>query len=314
MKTRIIIALICLTGVTANAQQDVQFTNFNLYKPFYNPGALIETDDICGSVIARNQWSGFGGNPQSFLMNVGYKISDNHTAGLNILSDELGQQHSNLVKLGYAYRHQLLSGLQIGAGFNISWFQSRWGGSYITPDTAPIDDLSIPDGGVQSSVLDVDAGLFLQKDGLYVGLSSSHLNQGQFTSTSHSASNFSFDSKRHYYIVAGYQVGSIIGDLRPSLFVKSDGASTQLDVQVKDWIQQKYMVGLNYRLGASIDPMIGYMHAFGTCTVSAQYSYGIITNQISQYTSGTHEFGIHFCYKKPVFRTRSVNPRWLGSY
>jgi hypothetical protein len=140
------------------------------------------------------------------------------------------------------------------------------------------------------------------------------LNQGQFTSVDASAINFTFDSKRHYYVVAGYKVLSSIGDLRPSLLVKSDGASTQIDLQVKDWIRQNYMVGLNYRLGASIDPMIGYMKDFGNLTISAQYSYGIVTNQISQYSSGSHEFGIHFCYKKPVTRTRSVNPRWLGSY
>ena len=57
--------LIC--GNPASAQQDPQFSHNMFTKLSVNPGVAGANEAICATLLYRNQWTGFGGEPKTML-------------------------------------------------------------------------------------------------------------------------------------------------------------------------------------------------------------------------------------------------------
>ena len=81
---------------------------------------------------------------------------------------------------------------------------------------------TLPSSNDKASGFDFGAGLFYKSEKVYIGLSSTHINEPVIESTTELIT-----MNRHYYLSAGYQHD--LNDkmiLKPSLFVKSDGVSS----------------------------------------------------------------------------------------
>ena len=307
---KVLFGLFLLTlGYTAKAQQDYQFTHYMYDKLSFNPGYAGLNKSICGTIIFREQWSGFDGNPTTALINVHSPVKMLRGGlGFTYVSDKLGFESNNLARLSYSY-HMGLGVGDLGIGISAGILQKSIQANWITPDGTPaIDDASIAVSGANGLVPDINFGVFYLQNQLYMGISATHLYAPDLT-------DLNISNAKHFWITAGYEYG--LGPdlkLRPSILAKSDAASTQLDVNVNVLYKDMIWGGVSYRVSDAIAPMLGYQNNdVGGGTLRIGYAYDVTTSQIKGYSNGSHDIMVNYCFNldKPKPLQKSKNPRFL---
>ncbi|HKC69497.1 MAG TPA: PorP/SprF family type IX secretion system membrane protein, partial [Bacteroidia bacterium] len=209
----------------------------------------------------------------------------------------------------------------LSIGVDAGIYQSKINGAYIAPQT--LNDPSIPNNnnpaGPSSPNLnkmspDFGGGIYYTiPNKLYIGISSTHLGGEQLVGGSSQNSNpplysgykLTYDVARHYYVMAGYNFDLNGGQdaLQTNVLVKTDAASTQLDVNATYMYKKMIGLGLSYRLQDAVAPMLVYKSPFG---LRAALSYDITTSKIKGYSSGTWEISLGYCMKpKPAAKPQS---------
>ena len=89
-----ILGIILFSQLTTFAQQDPQFSQNMFTKLVTNAGFAGANDAICGTLLYRNQWTGFEGSPKSMLLTFDMPVDILHGGvGLNIIgADQLGAE------------------------------------------------------------------------------------------------------------------------------------------------------------------------------------------------------------------------------
>lgn len=282
---------------TGYAQQDPQFSQSMYNIMMYNPGYVGSKNAICATAINRQQWMGFDGAPVSsvFTVNSPFRLfGADHGAGLHILNDEIGFESNLSINASYAYRVDAGAGrLGIGLGFGMinSSLEAEWfipSGNEHTPASG---DPSIPAGNESALTMDFSAGLFYYTDNLYVGFSTTHINESRVEYTATATPFLS----RHYYLTAGYSIylNNPSYSVLPTLFIQSDGVVTQLNLGGLIDYENKLWGGLYYRFGSAIVGMAGIELFNG---INIGYSYDFSTTTMSRHNKGTHEFMLRYCF------------------
>ena len=76
---------------TSFAQQDYQLTHYMFDNLSFNPGYAGMNNNICGTMITREQWTGFQGNPSTKLLNVHSPVEMLRGGlGFSYINDQLG--------------------------------------------------------------------------------------------------------------------------------------------------------------------------------------------------------------------------------
>ena len=301
-------------ALAGSAQQDYQFTHYMFDNLSFNPGYAGITNSICGTVMGRQQWAGFEGSPTTGLLNVHAPVRLLRGGlGLTYINDQLGFEKNNIVRLAYSYHLGGIGPGTLGIGVSGGIVQKSVNATWITPDGTPAqNDAAINATGnasnISEMVSDFNFGAFYYAPNMYFGLSATHLGQADMM-------NVNIQNVHHYWLTAGYtHPFSPKLKLRPGLLVKTDAASTQIDLNANVLYKDMVWAGLTYRLGDAIAPMIGYQKKFdNNATLRIGYSYGITTSQIKNYSNGTHDFMINYCFnmERPPVLQKSKNPRFL---
>ena len=310
---KLLIALAFVFGLqNVNSQQDYQFTHYMFDNLSFNPGYAGLTQSICGTMIFRQQWSGFNGSPTTGLVNVHAPVQLLRGGiGLTYLNDQLGFEKNNIARLSYSY-HQAIGVGTLGIGVSAGIVQKSLNATWITPDQGAgyIDgtDPGIALSNASDMVPDFNFGLFYRTNQLFMGISATHLGGVEMD-------DLNVKNVHHYWITAGYNYDiNPEFKLRPSVLIKSDAASTILDLNVNVLYNDMIWAGATYRLGDAIAPMLGYQHKFdNSATLRIGYSYGITTSQLGNYNNGTHDIMLNYCFnlEKPPLLQKSKNPRFL---
>lgn len=287
--------LLAACGTAAFAQQDPQFSQNMYNKLSVNPGYAGSNGTLCGTLLGRNQWMGFDGAPKTYLISVESPVKMLHGGvGGTIISDQLGFDRTMNVKLSYAYRMPLGPG-NIGLGVEGGILHKSIKGTWRAPDgTDGSLDAAIPKN--ESALTpDFAVGAYYSMPQMYVGISADHLTAAQIK-------NVDFKLARHYYVMAGYNhaLNADI-ELRPSIFVKSDAASTQLDVNFNVLFKNTLWAGVSYRLKDAVIPMVGFQKTMTSgSSFRVGYSYDVTTSALKSYVKpGTHEIMLGYCLKIP---------------
>lgn len=295
---RIVFALVFLTFfAAANAQQDPQYSQNMFNTMAINPGYAGSNDAICATAIHRQQWVGFPGAPSVSVFNVNAAIKPfkiNSGIALGVMNDNLGFDKNIGINLAYAYRLNLGDGkLGIGLGLEFlnrsldaEWKPLTSGGVPGSADSDP----SIPNKKESAMAFDFSAGIFYRTEKLYLGISSMHIRQAELD-----YSKGKPFLARQYYLTSGYTISlpNPSFELQPSIFVKSDGKSTQLDLNSCVLYNKKFWGGLSYRLNDGIVGMLGIEMSNG---LKLGYSYDFTTSDIRKNSSGSHEFMVGYCF------------------
>lgn len=317
--TTLTVALAAITSVSF-AQQDPQFTQFMHNKLIYNPGYAGTSEAICANVLYRQQWVNFPGAPKTGLLSFDMPIGQLPLAiGLNVMSDQIGFAKTLFARLALSYNRHIGAGV-LGIGIDGGILQQQFNGTWITPDGSSTQDAAIPawqaNGQATSNpnlnklTYDVGFGAYYSiANKMYVGISSTHLAAQDIKASS----DVKYALARHYYIVGGYTFDLTQEHaIQPNVKVKSDAASTQLDVNLTYIYNKTLSIGVSYRMQDAIAPMIGYRFLKDK-SFRVGYSYDLTTSKIKGYSSGTHEISAGYCFnvKKPKKVTSYQNARFL---
>jgi type IX secretion system PorP/SprF family membrane protein len=297
-------------GLSAFSQQDFQFTQYMYDRLSFNPGFAGIDGKICATAMFRQQWAGFDGRPQTFLFNVHGPVRQLRGGlGLTFFNDQLGQFKDNYARLSYSFHLGLPTGGTLGIGISGGIISKQLAYNWLPPDgiATITTDNAIPDQAVGQTTYDLSLGLYYAGPNYYVGLSSTHLTESDL-------STLGYLNKRHYYVVAGYNwlVPDGSGDwmVKPTLLVKSDASSTQVDITLRGMWRNMVWAGFGYRLQDALPILLGFQKTAGPGMIKIGYSYDITLSDIKDYSSGSHEFMVNYCFNidkpKPVQKKKTV--------
>ena len=247
--------LAVLSTLVVFAQQEPQFSQNMFNKLANNPGFSGSSGGVATSVLHRSQWMGFGDNgaavsTQNFSVDAEVPFL-NGGLGLNIVKDNVAQFSNLAINSSYAFRTQLGIG-QIGMGISVGIFQSGLEGGFLR--SAQSNDPAIPTGDVSGSKLDIGAGLYFNNDDMYIGISSAHMTEPIIEWSD----GQDFNLSRHYFLIAGssHKLDPMFS-LNPSIYLKADGATSQLDINTNLIYNNKIWGGVTYRLDEGLILLTG---------------------------------------------------------
>ncbi|MBU0764940.1 MAG: type IX secretion system membrane protein PorP/SprF [Bacteroidetes bacterium] len=304
MRKIVSILILVITCFVGFSQQDPQ-VSLNMYNQLtVNPAYAGCNEAVCGSILHRNQWLGFssddGSAPRTDIFNVhGAFEKFSSGVGLVLMQESIGFESNLNLNLAYSYRIPVGKSAKLSLGLSFGMFNKSLDGQWRTPDmldqdnnvSSPFDDPAIP---YSESKVVFDAGFgafFRTAEGLYIGLSSTHLPQSRFKFSSDPITYL----QRHYYLSAGYywQTPSPLFVVKPGLFIKSDGQTVQYDINaLVEWKKMAWG-GISYRVGDAFVAMAG-VHLPMNLRIAIAYDF--TTSALSKYSSGSIEVMVNYCF------------------
>lgn len=307
------VVLMLVTGI--KAQQDPQFTQWMYDKLSFNPAVAGTEGANCLNLFYRQQWTNFEGSPESILFNYHTPIKQiNSGVGITFYNDQLGQETNNVFRLSYAYHLGLANNNKLSFGIGLGYYGKQLGSDWTTPDTAPEFDEAISTSQESDGSFDLNLGAYFFKPGeYYIGLSATHL-------TSQDLNDLNIEMATHLYFMAGY-IYPLNDDfkIRPNLLVKSDANETTLDFNANVLWNNMLWAGLSFRTEDALAPMLGFQTSWNNedetlpQTIRVGYSYDVTTSEIRNYSSGSHEIMVTYCFSviDKILMKKHYNPRFL---
>ncbi len=304
------IAFTLMILVSANAQQDPQYTQYMYNMNVVNPAYAGSNEALSVGLLYRSQWVGITDAPKTVTLSVHSPVGKNVGLGLSVISDKIGPVEENNVYADFSYtlnlggEHRLAFGLKAGATFqNIGLF-SDIGNGYV-PDAS---DEAFSQN-TSNTYLNIGAGAFYYTDKYYVSLSVPNMLKSTYLDVTNNGQEFEYGSEvLHYFLSAGYVFDlSTTTKFKPSFLVKSAfNAPTSIDVSANFLFYDKFEVGATYRLDDSVGAMTNFAV---TPEIRIGYAYDYTTSDLNIKSSGSHEIMLLFDlnFSKKV----SISPRFF---
>ncbi|MFP4619698.1 MAG: type IX secretion system membrane protein PorP/SprF [Bacteroidales bacterium] len=298
MRTKAVFILLIGLSVQAMGQQGPQYSQNMFTRLSYNPAYTGSHGQICATALHRQQWYGFDdGAPEISVFNVDAAISPfgiNAGVGLSLIQDQIGFNNNLGAKLSLAYRFEAWDG-NLSFGVNGGMINYSLTPNWMIPSGTSVhssNDPAIPQEVKNEIALDLDVGVYYHTDEMYVGFSSTHLNEPSFTPA---GGGISPKIGREYYLISGYNlpVSDTKFELNPSLLMQSDGINSQISLNTHISYNNKFWGGVSVRTDKTITGMIG-ARLFNWVRVG--YSYDLGVSEISKYHQGSHEIMVGFCF------------------
>ena len=302
MKQLILVLIFALFFAESFAQQDAQFSQNMFNKLANNPAYAGSNQAITAIGLFRSQWTGFDGAPQTTNLSIHAPIDRIHGGlGLSIISEEIAAFQNTSINLSYAFQTQLGSG-QLGVGVSLGMFQGGLDGSELDPSQS--GDVAIPSSEVTGSAFDVGAGVYYNTQDVYFGLSTAHISEPAIEWSNGQAQQLN----QHFFLIAGsyHKLTSLIS-LNPSIYLKSDGSSSQLDINTNILFNDRFWSGLSYRLDDGVVVLAGLELMKD---LKLGLAYDLVTSQINK-NSFEVMLGYNFKIKVDSQIKRYKNPRFL---
>ncbi|MBR8534985.1 type IX secretion system membrane protein PorP/SprF [Carboxylicivirga sediminis] len=302
MARRIVFFLLFCIASLAWGQQYPQFSQNMFNHLTVNPGYAGTSEMMNLTLGNRQQWmGGFKGAdgsslaPSTTVFGVDTEVNLlgwNSGVGLTIMNDEIGAFTTLYMSAVYAKRWETDYG-KLGVGLSLGLLNQGINGSIlktmpefgygqdITGDNSHVDE-QFPDD--QGTAFDAGFGAFLEHKTYYLGISVAHLNQPKpkFKDT------YTTYLDRTVFITGGYRIQMkkrpII--LVPSIFLKTNMSSYQIDWNINGILKDKYWGGLTYRMQDAI-VLLGGVELNNGLRIG--YSYDISISELSEAKNGSHE-------------------------
>lgn len=308
---KVLLGLSIFIGVLgAQAQQDPQFSMNTFNRMATNPGVAGSNNAICATLLGRHQWVQFDGRPATYQLTVHGPLKQLGIpmgVGLTVAQDNIGRSKSTQARLALAYQGSLGPG-NLGVGIGGGIISYSLGGFTDSEATDGVSgDNTISSSSISDVKADFDLGVYYKiPNKLYVGFSSTHLNQADM--------DVVYEVKRHYYVIAGYehQLSQNLV-LKPNIWVKTDAASAQIDINLLAELNNFILGGVSYRYQDAVVLMAGLQKTLGNGVARLMYAYDINTSQLRKYNAGSHEILLGYCFniKNPTDVSKHVNPRFM---
>ncbi|TAF44759.1 MAG: type IX secretion system membrane protein PorP/SprF [Sphingobacteriales bacterium] len=332
IKKNIIIIIITFVAFkTANAQQNIQFTQYMFNSLSVNPAYAGYKEEWFVQSGLRTQWVGIDGAPKTGSLSVDGIIDPEHKKmgiGLQLTGDKLGPQSSVSGYLNYAYRLQLdafdTKRLSFGLGVGVTNYSLDGG----ILNSVVKNDPSVPISQFSNFIPDARVGVYYNTNKFYTGVSISDLFSGGIGDNLVDVNSVTYSNikrKRNLYFIMGtlHNLNEEL-KLRPSILVKEDfRGPTSLDINTMFIFKDKFWLGASYRTAlnakfqnysqgqylTSTNAMSAVMQIFVTDELRVGYSYDYTLNGLRTQQSGAHEITIGLTL--PRKNQRILSPRYF---
>lgn len=283
------IAIISLS-ISAYTQQLPQISQRMNDVMIYNPAYVGVTENAEIMLHHRSQWVGFAGAPTTQFLSYNGKIKGNMGLGGYIVNDVTGPSRRVTFNANYAY-HLEFDNFKLSLGIAATVMHYGLDGNNIT-----IKDQN--DASIQQGISDVawkpDAsfGAYIYSEKYFVGVSAMQL-IGSKVKLYNGDYEGEIPLVNHFYITSGYHI-DLKEDLilTPSfMFNTTIGSPSQVDFNVKLDYMNKVLGGITYRYNDAVVLMGGVKIKE---QFSIIYSYDIVTSNLRNFNSGSHEIVLLF--------------------
>lgn len=285
-----IMALLALVSISANAQQDPQYTNYMYNTININPAYAGSRGALSIFGLHRSQWVGLEGAPTTNSFSVNTPIADSKVGlGVSFVNDALGVMDENTLSVDFSYtldlnnRDSKLSfGLKGSANMlNVAYSELN---KYNPNDPQILNDIS------NQFTPNIGAGVYWHTEKSYIGLSVPH-----FLETTRYDDNIQSNmrQKMHYYLMGGhvFELNPML-KFKPAFLLKAvEGAPLQADVTANFLINEKFTLGAAYRWDAAWSALVGFQVTDG---MFIGYSYDSDIKALRNYNNGSHEVFVRF--------------------
>ena len=285
-----IMALLALVSISANAQQDPQYTNYMYNTININPAYAGSRGALSIFGLHRSQWVGLEGAPTTNSFSVNTPIADSKVGlGVSFVNDALGVMDENTLSVDFSYTldlnnrgSKLSFGLKGSANMlNVAYSDLN---KYNPNDPQILNDIS------NQFTPNIGAGVYWHTEKSYVGLSMPH-----FLETTRYDNNVqsTMQQKMHYYLMGGhvFELNPML-KFKPAFLLKAvEGAPLQADVTANFLINEKFTLGAAYRWDAAWSALVGFQVSDG---MFIGYSYDSDIQALRNYNNGSHEVFLRF--------------------
>jgi type IX secretion system PorP/SprF family membrane protein len=295
---------IVVSGVSAHAQQDPQFTQY-MFNSIYVTPAFAGVEGVTQlTAIHRSQWLGYessfndGGAPTTQLISFTspiYKLKSGF--GVYAINDKLGPQNNIEAHAMYAY-HLGLKDSKLSFGVKVGFYSQAINYDQyraIHPD----DPLLSGKEGKESQIRpDVGFGLFYRAEKFYLGAGINHLTRAEFDFGVNQARNA---LENHLNFTGGYfyEVNFDL-TLMPTVLVKTDFKEYSFDLGVIATVKDKMWAGLSFRQSEAANVLLGYSFLKDQ-SLKLGYAIDIVVKDQEAKENFSHE--LMLSYQLPVYAT-----------
>ena len=297
MRTKQLLFVLAITGAcTVSAQQLPQLTQYTANDYVYNQAVAGSRPFFELRSGHRYQWVGIQDAPRTFTLSGTTPLGNKMGVGGYLFTDIVGPTRRTGVQFSWAYHLKLTEDLKLSMALSAGMLQFLIDGSKITfhDQGDPILDDQLR-GELKP---DATFSAYLYGERLWAGFSVPQLldNQVYFLDSDNGGLS---RMNRHYYVMGGYRLPMGDFQIEPSFLLKYvDPVPMKLDLTLQARYRNAFWLGASYRTNDALCAMVGYWHKqsfqFG-------YSYDVITSNLRNYSTGTHEVMLAITIgKKPM--------------
>jgi len=292
MKKLTLLFVSIFMGSMLQAQQLPQLSQFMLNDFAVNPAIAGMNDYYQIKTSVRNQWVGIEDAPKTTLLSIYGKSSDHVGLGGSVFNDQVGPTSRAGASLTYAYHLNFTDEVKMSMALSGGFTQFKI--DKVGWNTFHTDDPLMDGAEAVNLVPDATFGLNIyEEDKWYLGIAVPQLLNSKLTLIDEDfVNNISVDMdgslSRHIYVMGMYNLEiDHYWDLQPSVLFKTVSNQNQIDMGLKTIYSDKFWMGMDYRTNGDISALLGFIIQE---KFMIGYSYDIPNPDISQYTSGSHEF------------------------
>lgn len=279
-------------AVSLSAQQKAMFTQYMFNGLMINPSYSSIDEAVNVTALARQQWVGFKGAPNTQTISIHSPVNQSGTSlGLIFMRDQIGEVISENGILGTA-AHKVAVGdntyfaLGLNAGIGKYVGQYSQSGS-ITAAQDPI----FADQNSMRANLGFGIMLFSQK--FYTGFSSPFFYHRDLGTSTNSSTAY----KPHYLLQGGY-LTDLSEDIKfkPNALIKYvNGSPVQIDLNANFLFKETLWLGVSLRSMDSVDFLAEIQLS---PNLQFGYSYDFTTSRLAAVERGSHEIVLNFRFMR----------------